>query len=197
MSVCRRPASAAGASTRPTATPASVRRAFEVRKCLLDGAPLWSLKEELMTVCVCVRVCVRVCACTPIGLTCLEDINECERKPCFQGVQCINSFGSYSCGPCPKGMLGNGTTCAGKQEPNFYHLLSFIPITILKGRVLCASHKINSLITSEQGTGWSPSSQEALSLRPATQTGSQDKWNKVQQIQALKGYFRQVQTRDQ
>ncbi|KAF7647992.1 hypothetical protein LDENG_00163670, partial [Lucifuga dentata] len=45
------------------------------------------------------------------GLTCLEDINECERKPCFPGLQCFNSFGSYSCAPCPKGMLGNGTTC--------------------------------------------------------------------------------------
>ncbi|XP_038577895.1 von Willebrand factor D and EGF domain-containing protein isoform X2 [Micropterus salmoides] len=45
------------------------------------------------------------------GVTCMEDINECERKPCFTGVQCFNSFGSYGCGPCPKGMLGNGTTC--------------------------------------------------------------------------------------
>ncbi|XP_036070331.1 von Willebrand factor D and EGF domain-containing protein [Oryzias melastigma] len=45
------------------------------------------------------------------GSTCLEDVNECERKPCFPGVQCFNSFGSYSCGSCPKGMLGNGTTC--------------------------------------------------------------------------------------
>ncbi|XP_047432109.1 von Willebrand factor D and EGF domain-containing protein isoform X2 [Mugil cephalus] len=45
------------------------------------------------------------------GLTCLEDVNECERKPCFPGVQCFNSFGSYGCGPCPKGMLGNGTSC--------------------------------------------------------------------------------------
>ncbi|XP_073318213.1 von Willebrand factor D and EGF domain-containing protein [Pagrus major] len=47
------------------------------------------------------------------GITCLEDINECERQPCFQGVQCFNSFGSYGCGPCPKGMMGNGTTCTG------------------------------------------------------------------------------------
>ncbi|XP_069019839.1 von Willebrand factor D and EGF domain-containing protein [Embiotoca jacksoni] len=46
------------------------------------------------------------------GVTCLEDINECERKPCFPGVQCFNSFGSYACGPCPKGTLGNGTTCS-------------------------------------------------------------------------------------
>ncbi|XP_056157554.1 von Willebrand factor D and EGF domain-containing protein [Lampris incognitus] len=47
------------------------------------------------------------------GVTCLEDINECERKPCFPGVQCFNSFGSFSCGPCPKGMRGNGTACKG------------------------------------------------------------------------------------
>ncbi|RVE75075.1 hypothetical protein OJAV_G00013190 [Oryzias javanicus] len=53
------------------------------------------------------------CFC-PAGLrgpACLEDVNECERKPCFPGVQCFNRFGSYSCGSCPKGMLGNGTTC--------------------------------------------------------------------------------------
>ncbi|XP_042369030.1 LOW QUALITY PROTEIN: von Willebrand factor D and EGF domain-containing protein [Plectropomus leopardus] len=51
------------------------------------------------------------------GVTCLEDINECERKPCFPGVQCINSFGSYGCGPCPSGMLGNGTTCTAVVRP--------------------------------------------------------------------------------
>lgn len=45
----------------------------------------------------------------------MEDVNECERNPCFPGVQCFNSFGSYSCGLCPKGMLGNGTTCNGKM----------------------------------------------------------------------------------
>ncbi|MEQ2203446.1 hypothetical protein XENOCAPTIV_030189 [Xenoophorus captivus] len=50
------------------------------------------------------------------GLTCLEDINECEKNPCFPGVQCFNSIGSFSCGPCPKGMLGNGTTCKGMLE---------------------------------------------------------------------------------
>uniref|UniRef100_A0A3Q3IWA1 Uncharacterized protein n=1 Tax=Monopterus albus TaxID=43700 RepID=A0A3Q3IWA1_MONAL len=54
------------------------------------------------------------------GLTCLEDINECEKKPCFPGVQCFNNFGSYSCGPCPKGMLGNGTTCMGKCGHTVY-----------------------------------------------------------------------------
>ncbi|XP_039998529.1 von Willebrand factor D and EGF domain-containing protein isoform X3 [Xiphias gladius] len=59
------------------------------------------------------------CEC-PAGLrgkTCLEDINECERKPCFPGVQCFNNFGSYGCGPCPKGMLGNGTKCTAVIKP--------------------------------------------------------------------------------
>ncbi|XP_071320848.1 von Willebrand factor D and EGF domain-containing protein isoform X2 [Trachinotus anak] len=51
------------------------------------------------------------------GITCLEDINECERKPCFPGVQCFNSFGSYGCGPCPKGMVGNGTKCMAVVRP--------------------------------------------------------------------------------
>ncbi|XP_067117076.1 von Willebrand factor D and EGF domain-containing protein [Osmerus mordax] len=46
------------------------------------------------------------------GTTCREDVNECEKMPCFPGVQCFNSFGSYWCGSCPKGMLGDGTTCA-------------------------------------------------------------------------------------
>ncbi|XP_053272795.1 von Willebrand factor D and EGF domain-containing protein [Pleuronectes platessa] len=51
------------------------------------------------------------------GITCLEDINECERNPCFPRVQCLNSFGSYGCGPCPKGMLGNGTKCVAVARP--------------------------------------------------------------------------------
>ncbi|KAM3857261.1 von Willebrand factor D and EGF domain-containing protein [Diretmus argenteus] len=51
------------------------------------------------------------------GVTCLEDINECERNPCFSGVQCFNSFGSYGCGPCPKGMLGDGTRCTAVPRP--------------------------------------------------------------------------------
>ncbi|MEQ2274967.1 hypothetical protein XENORESO_016941 [Xenotaenia resolanae] len=57
------------------------------------------------------------------GLTCLEDINECEKNPCFPGVQCFNSIGSFSCGPCPKGMLGNGTTSVYK-----------IPDVLLQGK---------------------------------------------------------------
>ncbi|KAL1021806.1 hypothetical protein UPYG_G00018300 [Umbra pygmaea] len=53
------------------------------------------------------------CEC-PAGLTgstCQMDVNECERMLCFPGVQCFNSFGSYRCGVCPHGMLGDGNTC--------------------------------------------------------------------------------------
>ncbi|KAK5891305.1 hypothetical protein CgunFtcFv8_018576 [Champsocephalus gunnari] len=51
------------------------------------------------------------------GGTCLEDIDECEETPCFSEVPCFNRFGSYSCGPCPKGMLGNGTICTVPNSP--------------------------------------------------------------------------------
>ncbi|XP_010765797.1 von Willebrand factor D and EGF domain-containing protein isoform X2 [Notothenia coriiceps] len=51
------------------------------------------------------------------GVTCLEDIDECEETPCFSEVLCFNRFGSYSCGPCPKGMLGNGTICTVPNSP--------------------------------------------------------------------------------
>ncbi|XP_056287078.1 von Willebrand factor D and EGF domain-containing protein isoform X2 [Pseudoliparis swirei] len=45
------------------------------------------------------------------GVTCLEDVNECEGTPCFPGVWCFNGYGTYGCGSCPRGMLGNGTVC--------------------------------------------------------------------------------------
>ncbi|XP_061920368.1 von Willebrand factor D and EGF domain-containing protein-like [Entelurus aequoreus] len=51
------------------------------------------------------------------GATCQEDVDECERTPCFAGVQCLNSYGSYTCGPCPKGMQGNGTLCTVDEMP--------------------------------------------------------------------------------
>jgi len=50
------------------------------------------------------------------GVTCLEDVNECEGTPCFPGVWCFNGYGTYGCGSCPRGMLGNGTVCTGKHE---------------------------------------------------------------------------------
>ncbi|KAM6893465.1 von Willebrand factor D and EGF domain-containing protein [Xenentodon cancila] len=65
------------------------------------------------------------------GLTCREDVNECERKPCFPGVQCFNRFGSYGCGPCPKGMLGNGSTCT-VYRPAVATPTSVPPVTVYK-----------------------------------------------------------------
>ncbi|XP_051912828.1 von Willebrand factor D and EGF domain-containing protein [Hippocampus zosterae] len=51
------------------------------------------------------------------GATCQEDIDECQRTPCFPGVHCLNSHGSYNCGPCPQGMPGNGTKCPVDMRP--------------------------------------------------------------------------------
>ncbi|KAM4538056.1 von Willebrand factor D and EGF domain-containing protein [Fundulus diaphanus] len=67
------------------------------------------------------------------GLTCREDINECEGNPCFPGVQCFNSLGSFRCGPCPRGMLGNGTTCtAGVFRPDAVLPTPFPRTTVYK-----------------------------------------------------------------
>lgn len=66
--------------------------------------------DHAYPVCLCVRV---------PGLTCSEDVNECERTPCFPGVQCFNSFGSFSCGRCPAGLLGTGSSCSGTENRCF------------------------------------------------------------------------------
>ncbi|KAK7893370.1 hypothetical protein WMY93_022522 [Mugilogobius chulae] len=59
------------------------------------------------------------CECPPglTGLTCLEDVDECALSPCYLGVRCFNTFGSFSCGPCPSGTRGNGTTCTAEIKP--------------------------------------------------------------------------------
>ncbi|XP_062957123.1 von Willebrand factor D and EGF domain-containing protein [Cynocephalus volans] len=53
------------------------------------------------------------CACPPglKGKNCQEDVDECESGPCFPGVECLNTFGSYHCGSCPKGFYGDGKIC--------------------------------------------------------------------------------------
>ncbi|KAB1276296.1 von Willebrand factor D and EGF domain-containing protein [Camelus dromedarius] len=53
------------------------------------------------------------CDCPPElkGKNCQEDVDECESGPCFPGAECLNTFGSYHCGSCPKGLYGDGKTC--------------------------------------------------------------------------------------
>ncbi|XP_019353533.1 von Willebrand factor D and EGF domain-containing protein isoform X1 [Alligator mississippiensis] len=53
------------------------------------------------------------CECTPElqGRNCQEDVNECASNPCFPGVFCYNTFGSFNCAPCPKGLQGDGKIC--------------------------------------------------------------------------------------
>ena len=51
------------------------------------------------------------------GSYCDVDIDECLISPCFAGVDCINSVGSYSCGPCPVGYTGDGLRCEKLMDP--------------------------------------------------------------------------------
>ncbi|XP_033614131.1 von Willebrand factor D and EGF domain-containing protein [Fukomys damarensis] len=45
------------------------------------------------------------------SINCQEDVDDCESEPCFPGTGCLNTFGSYHCGPCPKGFHGDGKIC--------------------------------------------------------------------------------------
>uniref|UniRef100_A0A672FVR7 Si:dkey-30e9.7 n=1 Tax=Salarias fasciatus TaxID=181472 RepID=A0A672FVR7_SALFA len=58
--------------------------------------------------------CVCPLGMTGKGRTCREDINECVSQPCFPGVECSNTPGSFTCGPCPQGHRGDGKTCLRK-----------------------------------------------------------------------------------
>ncbi|XP_068613415.1 von Willebrand factor D and EGF domain-containing protein [Brachionichthys hirsutus] len=46
------------------------------------------------------------------GPTCREDVDECVSRPCFPGVGCSNTPGSFVCGVCPRGFRGDGKGCA-------------------------------------------------------------------------------------
>nr|XP_021156512.1 von Willebrand factor D and EGF domain-containing protein isoform X4 [Columba livia] len=47
----------------------------------------------------------------PEGKNCQDDVDECVSSPCFPGVFCFNTFGSYYCGPCPSNLQGDGKSC--------------------------------------------------------------------------------------
>ncbi|KAK2531299.1 Cubn [Columba livia] len=56
----------------------------------------------------------------PGSPACSADVDECSLpdRPCSQNppVQCYNTPGSYSCGPCPTGWQGNGYSCQDIDE---------------------------------------------------------------------------------
>uniref|UniRef100_A0A8C1XMD0 Thrombospondin 3a n=1 Tax=Cyprinus carpio TaxID=7962 RepID=A0A8C1XMD0_CYPCA len=47
-----------------------------------------------------------------------EPRSRCQPNPCFNGVGCMETFDfpGYRCGPCPEGMIGNGTHCQDIDE---------------------------------------------------------------------------------
>ncbi|XP_072288327.1 thrombospondin-3-like, partial [Pyxicephalus adspersus] len=47
-----------------------------------------------------------------------EHRSRCNPNPCFQGVDCMETYEypGYRCGPCPPGSHGNGTHCADIDE---------------------------------------------------------------------------------
>ncbi|XP_030057028.1 LOW QUALITY PROTEIN: von Willebrand factor D and EGF domain-containing protein [Microcaecilia unicolor] len=58
------------------------------------------------------------CECTSglKGSRCQEDIDECGNSPCFSKELCVNTFGSFYCGPCPTGLQGDGKNCYDFQS---------------------------------------------------------------------------------
>ncbi|XP_023646247.1 thrombospondin-3a-like [Paramormyrops kingsleyae] len=47
-----------------------------------------------------------------------EPHSRCLPSPCYQGVSCMETldYPGYRCGPCPEGMMGNGTHCQDADE---------------------------------------------------------------------------------
>ncbi|XP_055022597.1 von Willebrand factor D and EGF domain-containing protein [Boleophthalmus pectinirostris] len=92
------------------------------------------------------------CTCPPglTGLTCLEDVDECTRSPCHLGVQCFNTFGSFSCGPCPRGTRGNGTTCTADVKSASVHSTPAPQTTVLRRPhvLLPPSRRLNTPVLS-------------------------------------------------
>lgn len=48
------------------------------------------------------------------GKKCEKLIDICATKPCYPGVTCLPVLSSFVCGPCPRGLAGDGSSCSSK-----------------------------------------------------------------------------------
>lgn len=74
-----------------------------------------------------------ICKCRGfVGLTCDIDVNECDKTPCPDGVQCINTLGSYRC-DCPSG--DSNPLCTASDSPilfSNFKLVSCVTVIMKK-----------------------------------------------------------------
>ena len=47
---------------------------------------------------------------------CVRRTTTCNDRPCFEGVQCIDTPSGFQCGECPPGMRGDGQSCVDINE---------------------------------------------------------------------------------
>ncbi|KAK3561087.1 hypothetical protein QTP86_028410 [Hemibagrus guttatus] len=60
--------------------------------------------------------CIDIIIDQQTGVMCEEDIDECVSAPCFPGVSCENTLGSFVCGSCPDHFTGDGKNCIRKTR---------------------------------------------------------------------------------
>uniref|UniRef100_A0A8C3E1Y1 von Willebrand factor D and EGF domains n=1 Tax=Corvus moneduloides TaxID=1196302 RepID=A0A8C3E1Y1_CORMO len=133
------------------------------------------------------------------GKNCQEDVDECASSPCFPGVFCFNTFGSYYCGPCPNNLQGDGKSChesfddadvgrkdstgeiggnKGFQPSSFEKVLrmsSYIPSSTDVPKRFISTEMVSSSMPPASRvktiTGWkTPDSQRTASVQPALST---------------------------
>lgn len=95
---------------------------FGYKQCQISSSGSVNLDVDVLLVdyilCVWGRLRFHSCCfCVP-GHTCREDVDECAAEPCFPGVGCKNTLGSFTCGSCPEGYTGDGKSCSGSHSPS-------------------------------------------------------------------------------
>ena len=70
------------------------------------------------------------CTCQPgfEGAFCQSAISYCSQYPCFEGVNCTDNYTSHTavCGPCPAGLIGDGSKCYGMIFSSILTCMQFI-----------------------------------------------------------------------